>query len=106
MALNKFLKEPKRNEPLSKLSEKDRPFSPINFYMMGGCVILIILGFLFMSGGGSTTPEGYNPEIFSTRRIVVGPLLAFIGFLLMAFAIIWDPDKKDFNFKGKSKEKE
>ncbi|MDE6299905.1 MAG: DUF3098 domain-containing protein [Muribaculaceae bacterium] len=78
---------------LEKISENERPFSKINFYMMGGCVILIILGFILMSGGGSTTENGFNPEIFSTRRIVVGPLISFLGFLLMAFAIIWKPKK-------------
>ena len=70
------------------------PFGKINFLMMGGCVLLIIVGFLLMSGGGSATDTTFNPEIFSTRRIVVGPLLTFLGFLLMAFAIIWSPKKK------------
>ncbi|MDE5975239.1 MAG: DUF3098 domain-containing protein [Muribaculaceae bacterium] len=82
---------------LEKISENERPFSKINFYMMGGCVILIILGFILMSGGGSTTENGFNPEIFSTRRIVVGPLISFLGFLLMAFAIIWKPKNKNPN---------
>ena len=31
------------------------PFGKINFLMMGGCVLLIIVGFLLMSGGGSAT---------------------------------------------------
>lgn len=61
---------------------------------------MILLGYLFMSGGGSSEVNGFNPDIFSTRRIVVGPLLAFLGFLLMAFAIVCPPDKKwKFKFK-------
>lgn len=78
---------------IRKTEEKDRPFSPLNLWMIAGCVILILLGYLFMSGGGSSEPDGFNPEIFSTRRIIVGPLLSFLGFLLMAFAIICPPDK-------------
>lgn len=70
------------------------PFSKVNFYMMGGCVLLIIVGFLLMSGGGSASDAEFNPEIFSTRRIVVGPALTFLGFLFMAFAIIWSPKSK------------
>lgn len=83
-------------DPLSieKTVERNRPFSRLNFWMMGGCLILIVLGFLLMSGGGSSVENGFNPEIFSTRRIVVGPLLSFLGFLLMAFAIIYNPAKK------------
>lgn len=59
--------------------------------MMAGCVALIIIGFLLMSGGSSSVETGFNPDIFSTRRIVVGPAIAFLGFLLMAFSIIWTP---------------
>ncbi len=70
------------------------PFGKTNFLMMGGCLLLIIVGFLLMSGGGSSSDTTFNPEIFSTRRIVVGPALTFLGFLLMAFAIIWTPRKK------------
>lgn len=81
---------------LDKVTESQRPFSKINFYMMGGCLVLIILGFILMSGGGSSDTS-FNPEIFSTRRIVVGPLLSFLGFLLMAFAIIWKPKSSHKN---------
>lgn len=94
MAVNKkFNKTQKPVDSIERLSERDKPFSKLNFYMMGGCLILIVLGFLFMSGGSSTVEGGFNPDIFSTRRIVVGPLLSFLGFLLMAFAIIWNPEK-------------
>lgn len=69
------------------------PFGKVNYLMMAGCVILIIVGFALMSGGGSTDGVTFNPDVFSTRRIVVGPALAFLGFLLMAFAIIYKPRK-------------
>lgn len=88
---------------IRKSGEKEKPFSPLNFWLMGGCVILIVLGYLFMSGGGSTEADGFNPEIFSTRRIIVGPLLSFLGFLLMAFAIICPPYK--WNIKKLSRKK-
>lgn len=85
---------------LKRESTADRPFTRINFYMMAACLALIIIGFVLMSGGGSSEQTTFDPEIFSTRRIVVGPLLAFIGFLCMAFAIIWSPRK----IKSKKKE--
>lgn len=70
--------------------------------------MLIIIGFLLMTGGGSSVEGGFNPDIFSTRRIVVGPLLAFLGFLLMAFAIFVKPEqirkiRKIGKFKKSSK---
>ena len=92
---SKLKPETKKSAPLSieKTDFRHRPFSSLNFWLMGGCLVLIVLGFLLMSGGGSTVEGGFNPEIFSTRRIIVGPLLSFLGFLLMAFAIIVPPAK-------------
>lgn len=74
------------------MEQKSHIFGKRNLIMMGCCLAMIIIGFALMAGGSSTT-ETFNPDIFSTRRIVVGPAIAFLGFLLMAFAIII-PDKK------------
>lgn len=60
-----------------------------NFVWMAVSGALIVLGFLLMLGSGST--EEFNPDIFSTRRIVIGPTIAFIGFVAMVVAIIRKP---------------
>lgn len=80
-----------KSDGLKKMPADKRPFSKTNILMMFGCVALIVIGFALMSGGGSSIEGGFNPDIFSTRRIVIGPALAFLGFLLMAFAIIYTP---------------
>lgn len=69
------------------------PLDKKNFILMAIAALMIVIGFLLMLGGAST-PEEFNPEIFSTRRIVVGPTLAFLGFVFMGFAIIYRPRKK------------
>lgn len=63
-----------------------------NFIFMAIAGAAIIVGFLLMLGP-STTAAGFEPDIFSTRRIVIGPALSFLGFLFMAFAIIYKPKK-------------
>lgn len=67
------------------------PFGKLNYLCMAICLTMIIVGFALMGGGGSSIEGGFNPDIFSTRRIVVGPTIAFLGFLCMAFAIIIKP---------------
>lgn len=76
------------------LSEKaSLPLTKTNFILMFIAGLMIITGFLLMLGGSSTTEE-FNPDIFSTRRIVVGPTISFLGFLFMGYGIIYRPRKK------------
>ena len=63
------------------------PLEKKNFIAMAIAGALIVLGFVLMLGG-STTADEFNPDIFSTRRIVVGPFIAFIGFVALGAAII------------------
>ena len=54
---------------------------------------VVILGFILMSGSGSTETT-FDPEIFSTVRIKVAPALCFIGFVSMIYSIIRKPKDK------------
>ena len=74
------------------------PLERGNFIAMAIAGALIVLGFVLMLGG-SSTPEEFNPDIFSTRRIVVGPCIAFMGFVAMGAAIIIDPKRFKFGKK-------
>ncbi len=69
------------------------PLQRINFILMAVAGVMIIAGFLLMAGSASSATE-FNPDIFSSRRIVVGPTIAFLGFLFMGAAIMW-PGKKN-----------
>lgn len=68
-------------------------YSQKNYLLMGLSVLLILVGFLLMSGGGSEDPTAFNPEIFSPRRIVLAPIVCVAGFLLMVYAILVKPGK-------------
>lgn len=82
------------------------PLTRLNFILMAIAGAIIVIGFLLMTGAPST-PESFNPDIFSTRRIVVGPTVAFLGFLFMGFAIMWPSrDKKDTQSQTSGKDSE
>ena len=60
----------------------------INYILIAVGVIIIIAGLLLMTGPSSTETH-FEPDIFSTRRIVVAPLVCFVGFVFMIFAIMF-----------------
>lgn len=83
----------KKNDAIKRENESEKPLMRNNFIAMAVAGALIVLGFVLMLGG-STTETEFNPDIFSTRRIVIGPALAFIGFVAMAVAIVVKPRSK------------
>ena len=65
-------------------------FGKTNFILLGIGMVVVIIGFILMSGGGSTE-QAFDPSIFSARRIKVAPIVCLIGFLSMIFAILYHP---------------
>ncbi len=74
------------------MDEKKFVISKMNYILIAVALVVIVLGFLLMSGEPSG--EVFNPDIFSTRRIVVGPMVAFAGFIFMIVAILYKPKNK------------
>ena len=85
------------NKPSGKKEMKrgkeviDLPFSRENYILMIVCVAVVILGFMLMSGGGED-PVKYDPSIFSTRRIVIAPIVVITGFIIGFIAIMRKPN--------------
>ncbi len=66
-------------------------FGKKNYIFMGVGILLLILGFILLSGGGSEDPAVFNPEIFNFQRIVLAPVVMLSGFVLEIFAIMYRP---------------
>jgi len=67
-----------------------------NFVLIAIGIIIIIVGLLLMTGPSSTETT-FEPDIFSTRRVVVAPLVCFVGFVFMIFAILFKSKDKSNN---------
>lgn len=71
-------------------------FDRSNYTFMIAGVVLILIGFVLMSGGKSPDPHQFNyDEIYSTRRITIAPLLILIGFAIEVYAIMKKPADKN-----------
>ncbi len=75
-----------------EIERSQSPLSKMNYILIGVSIVMIIVGFILMSGSPNSVQE-YNPDIFSTRRIVVGPAIAFIGFVFMGGALMYKSRK-------------
>ena len=76
------------------MDKKNLAFDKVNFILLAIGMAVVILGFILMSGSGSTE-QAFNPEVFSTMRIKVAPVVCFVGFVSIIYAIIRTP--KDIN---------
>ena len=79
------------NKPVQK-GKVSYPLTKINFILMGICLLLIIIGFWLMTGDVNVGDK-FNENLFESSRVTTGPIIAFLGFVLMAFAIMYR--KKD-----------
>ena len=76
------------------MDRKDFAFDRVNLILLAIGMAIVVIGFLLMSGSGSTD-TAYNPDIFSARRIKVAPVLCLIGFVSMIYAVVRRPKDKE-----------
>jgi len=62
-----------------------------NYLLLAVSFVIVIIGFLLMMGGGSESPEVFNEEVYSFRRITLAPLVVLFGFLFAIYAIMKKP---------------
>ena len=56
--------------------------------LLNSRIILLIACMLMLMSGDGTTEQAFNPDVFSTRRIVVAPMLCLAGYLLVVVGIL------------------
>lgn len=71
--------------------KQEMPFVKINYLLLAGAVITVIIGFLLMAGGSSDSPDVFNEAIFSFRRITLAPVVVLSGYVLGFYAIMKKP---------------
>lgn len=72
------------------MDKKNFAFDKMNFILLAIGMAVVIVGFILMSGAGSSETT-FNPDIFSARRIKVAPVICLAGFLFIIYAILRKP---------------
>lgn len=69
-------------------------FGRTNYILVAVGIVLLVLGYILLSGGGSDDPNVFNPAMFDARRLYIAPLFIVAGLIVEIVAIL---------YKGKSK---
>jgi len=79
-------------KPLKAAEQKPRmqfAFERKNYMILLGGILLIIIGFITLAGGGSKDPNQFSYELFSTQRMVVAPIILLLGYITVAVSIMY-----------------
>lgn len=75
----------------NSVDKKSLALGKSNFILMAVSMIIVIVGFVLMSGSASDDTT-FDADIFSTMRIKVAPVVCFVGFVSMIYAIVHKPN--------------
>lgn len=75
------------------MNKRNFAFGKENFILLAVGMLIVVVGFITMSGG-SSDEHTFNPAIFDTRHLVVGPAITLFGFLSIIYAVIRKPADK------------
>lgn len=73
------------------MDKRNLAFGKTNFILIAIGMLVVILGFVLMSGGGSDETV-FDADIFSARRVKLAPVVCLVGFLSIIYAIVRKPN--------------
>lgn len=62
--------------------------TPKGLKLMIAGVIVLIAGFILLSGGGSKDPQIFNWAMFDFRRLVAAPIVILAGIIVVILGIM------------------
>lgn len=74
---------------------RDFALTKENYKLLAIGFVVIVIGFLLMSGGGSTEDYRFTDEIYSFRRTTLAPMIVLAGFIFEIYAIMKKPKIED-----------
>ena len=71
------------------MSKQNFAFSKENYIWLGVGIVLLVVGYLLMSGGGADNPNEFHADqLFSVRRITIAPITVLAGYGTILYAIL------------------
>ena len=87
------------------MDKKKFAFDKVNFILLAAGMLVVVIGFILMSGAGSNDAT-FDANIFSATRIKVAPVVCFCGFVSIIYAVARKPkDASEVSSKQESETK-
>lgn len=92
-----FVSSRTMSQKTTKKDQKQQPNQPMafgrdNYILLLAGVVILIIGYLLMVGGGTDNLNEFNKdELFSDRRITVAPITLLVGFGVVLYGIMKKP---------------
>ena len=64
------------------------PITPRGLKLLLVGLIVMVSGYILMTGGGSSDPAEFNYEMFDFRRMVAAPIVIILGIVIEVVAIM------------------
>ena len=64
------------------------PITPKGLKLLLAGLIVMVSGYILMTGGGSADPEQFNYAMFDFRRMVAAPVVIISGIIIEVVAIM------------------
>ncbi|MBR4276183.1 MAG: DUF3098 domain-containing protein [Prevotella sp.] len=74
------------------MEKENFAFGKINFIMIGISMLVVVIGFIMMTGAQSTDTQ-FDAGIFSAMRTKVAPMVCLLGFLSVIVGIMYHKKK-------------
>ncbi|SFE73995.1 Protein of unknown function [Thermophagus xiamenensis] len=72
----------------------------INYQLLAVAFVIVVIGFLLMTGSSNDDPRVFNEDIYSFRRITLAPIVVLFGFLFGIYAILKKPSDENSTEKN------
>lgn len=76
------------NQQAEPVNENGMSLKMGNYKLLALGLLIIVIGFILMAGGGSDDPNVFNEDVYSFRRITLAPIVVLVGFAFEIYAIM------------------
>lgn len=76
------------NQQAEPVNESGMSLKMGNYKLLALGLLIIVIGFILMAGGGSDDPNVFNEDVYSFRRITLAPIVVLAGFAFEIYAIM------------------